>query len=132
MRTGRLPIHDLYIRTLEPRPSATGLSLTLLRHSDHLLRRFGFAEHLELEEGAQLAHPPRPVADEAWALVRGQVEFTWEDLRKDSPSFGQTHRLRTDVPTLVLVPFGVALRVTSGAASTALVRFSTHEDETVL
>ena len=123
-----LPIHDLYIRPLELRATPAGSALTVLRYSDHLLRRFGFAEFHELAAGQQRASAARPVADEVWALVRGEVEFDWEDRREDSPTLGRTYHLHANRPTVVLVPFGVAFRIRSLSGGAALVRLASHED----
>lgn len=124
-----LPIHDLYIRPLELRATPAASSLTVLRYSDHLLRRFGVAEFYELAAGQQRVSAARPVVDEVWALVRGEVEFDWEDRREDSPTLGQAYHLHADRPTVVLVPFGVAFRIRSLNGRAALVRLASHEDE---
>ena len=123
-----LPIHDLYVRQLELRETPAGSALTVLRFSDHLLRRFGVAEFHELAEGERRASPARPVADEVWALVRGEVEFDWHDRRADSPTSGQTYQLHAARPTVVLVPFGVAFQIRPLNGSAALVRLATHEE----
>jgi hypothetical protein len=123
-----LPIHDLYIRTLELRGTPAGSTLTVLRYSDHLLRRFGLAEFHELAEGQQRVSAARPVVDEVWALVRGEVEFDWEDRREDSPTLGRTYRLHAKRPMVVLVPFGVDFRIRSLNGGAALVRLASHED----
>lgn len=124
-----LPIHDLYIRALEPRMTSSGSALNVLRYSDHLLRRFGLAEFHLLADGQQRRSPAQPVADEVWALVRGEAEFDWEDRRENSPTFGRTYQLRAGQPTLVLVPFGVAFRIRSLNGEAALVRLASEEDE---
>jgi len=124
-----LPIHDLFIRTLERRATSAGSALEVLRFSDHLLRRFGLAEFHVVAEGQSRLAESRAVADEVWALVRGEVEFDWEDQRKSSPTFGRTFRLRATQPTVVLVPFGVAFRIRSLNGEAALVRLASEEDE---
>jgi hypothetical protein len=123
-----LPIHDLYIRQLELRETPAGSTLSVLRYSDHLLRRFGSAEFHELAAGQQRASEARPVVDEVWALVRGEAEFDWEDRREDSPTLGQTYRHHATRPTVVLVPFGVAFRIRSLNGGAELVRLASHED----
>ncbi|MGH2620159.1 MAG: hypothetical protein ACRDHG_06255 [Anaerolineales bacterium] len=124
-----LPIHDLYIRALERRGTPSGSTLNVLRYSDHLLRRFGLAEFHVLADGQQRLSAARPVADEVWALVRGEVEFDWEDQRENSPTSGHTYQLRAGQPTVVLVPFGVAFRIRSLNGEAALVRLASEEDE---
>jgi len=124
-----LPIHDLFIRALERRATTAGSTLNVLRYSDHLLRRFGLAEFHVLGEGQQRLSAARPVADEVWALVRGEAEFDWEDRREASPTFGRTFHLRAAQPTVVLVPFGVTFRIRSLNGEAALVRLASEEDE---
>jgi dTDP-4-dehydrorhamnose 3,5-epimerase-like enzyme len=70
----------------------------------------------------------RVVADEAWALVEGKVEFVWWDLRAGSPTKNGTHRLLASEPTLVMTPFGVAFGVRVLETSSLLVRATTHDE----
>ena len=123
-------IHDLFIKPLSREEFASGWRLPLLRYSDHLLRRFGLAEAIQLAAGASLGPIVRRRADEAWALLEGQVEFDWEDQREGSPTRGRRHSLRCDRPTLVLAPFGVAFSCRALDGPAMLVRLATHaEDE---
>lgn len=125
-----MPIHDLFVKALSREDSPSGWRLPVLRYSDHLLRRFGLAEAIQLEAGRALGPAARGRADEAWALLEGQVEFTWEDRRAGSPTHGQRHSLRCDRPTLVLAPFGVAFSCRALEHSARLLRLATHaEDE---
>lgn len=123
------PIHDLFIRPLQVEKTPQGSAMTVLRYSDHLLRRFGLAEVLVLEAGEQRKASTRELADEVWALLRGTAEFEWQDLREDSPTRGQSYRIRCDRPTLVLAPFGVAFGIRCLDGPTELLRLATHEDE---
>lgn len=125
----RLPIHDLFIRPLQLETTTEGSALTVLRYSDHLLRRFGLAEVLLLEADQERSTSTRQVADEVWALVRGAAEFEWQDLREDSPTCDQYYRIRCDRPTLVLAPFGVAFGIRSVDGPAEFIRLATHEDE---
>ena len=123
------PIHDLYVRALERRATPSGTAVNVLRYSDHLLRRFGVAEFHLLAAGQQRPSAARAVADELWALVSGEAEFSWEDRRENSPTFGRSYRLRAVQPTVVLVPFGVAFGIQSLSGEAALVRLSSEEEE---
>ena len=122
------PIHDLYIKTLQGVQGSGGARLDILRYDDHLLRRFGLAQVVEVDEGQ--AHSPRvrEVADEIWASIRGTVEFSWIDKRPASPTSGAKHQVRCEEPTLVLVPFGVSLTVRAVDGPAQLLRLATHED----
>lgn len=124
-----LPIHDLHIQPIDPAPVEGGELLPLLRYSDHLLRRFGAAELVRLPAGGERQQAPRPVADEVWALVRGTVQFEWEDRREGSPTSGARFELKCDRPTQVLVPFGVAFAVRALDGPAELVRLATHEND---
>ena len=121
------PIHDLLIRSLHVEQDSNGASLEVLRYSDHLLRRFGFAEVVFLESEQSRPVLLRKVADEAWALVEGGVQFRWLDLRSSSPTRDATYQLDCDQPTLVLVPFGVEFTVQAVGGPAQLLRLSTHE-----
>jgi mannose-6-phosphate isomerase-like protein (cupin superfamily) len=123
----RYPIHDLYIRHLDPVGFDGTSRLTLVRDADHLLRRFGQADLIRLPAGERLGPRVRAVADEVWVLESGQAVLCWRDDRPRSPTHGREHRLHAEQPVLVLVPFGVAFGVRCRSAS-VLVRFSTHED----
>ncbi len=56
----------------------------VLSDQDHLLRRFGQVQVIRKSPGRSETLCLREVADEVWALIEGQVEFTWYDLRQDS------------------------------------------------
>ena len=100
------PIHDLYIKNIPPIEETGAIRWPTLRDSDHILRRFGFAEVVRAHGPSKLHI--REVADEVWTLYEGRVEFHWHDLRQNSPTYDNQYHLICDRPTLVLVPFGVA------------------------
>jgi len=89
------------------------------------------AEAIELNAGQSLGPQLRAVADEAWALVEGQVEFAWEDRRQGSPTQGRTHLLRCAEPTLVLAPFGVAFACRAVDGPARLLRLASHAPDEV-
>jgi hypothetical protein len=121
------PIHDLFIRTLHLEQDSNGAKLEVLSYSDHLLRRFGFAEIIFLESDQVRPAELRNVADEIWALVTGSAQFKWLDRRSSSPTRDATYQLDCDQPTLVLAPFGVEFTVQAAGGSAQLLRLSTHE-----
>ena len=125
------PIHDLFVKPLSREDTPAGRRLSVLRYSDHLLRRFGLAEELELEAGQALGPQLRLVADEVWALVEGRVEFTWEDRRPGSPSQGSRHSLHCEQPTLVLAPFGVAFGCRALEGPARLIRLASHAPDEI-
>ncbi len=104
--------------------------LVALSDTDHLLRRFGQAEVRTLAAGQQTAEALRPVADQVWAILTGEVELRLEDRRAGSPSEGQVDVLSLTAakPQAVLIPFGVAYTFTA-ASDAQLLGLSTHADE---
>ncbi|UCD99654.1 MAG: hypothetical protein JSV42_02680, partial [Chloroflexota bacterium] len=75
-------IPDVYVLDLERIEGR----LVLLRDNDHLLRRFGQVEYINLEEGQETNFVLRVVADEIWSVIGGEVTLTLVDKRDDSPS----------------------------------------------
>ncbi len=125
-----LPIHDLFIRQISIKQEQSETRWTALQDGDHLLRRFGLAELVRAQSGAKPSLQVRSVADEVWALIEGQVEFRWHDLREDSPTQGEEHRITCSEPTLVLAPFGVAFGFRALEGSALLLRLATHAEGT--
>lgn len=123
-----LPIHDLFIQKLETNEDSGRTRLPILRHDDHLLRRFGFAEMIRLEPIPPDSMQIRAVADEIWALIEGKCRFVWKDLRQTSPTQGQAFEIIATEPTLVLAPFGVAFGVEAYDHQALLIRLATHAD----
>ena len=123
-------IHDLVALRLPARPLGQGADRrTALSYSDHLLRRFGQADIVHLVRGARLEKKEEETADEVWALIEGEATFEWEDRRSSSPTSGRKASLAAQEPITVLVPFGVAFRVTAGDGAAILLRLSTHADD---
>ena len=125
-----LPIHDLFIRRISSKRDASLTRWVAMQDDDHILRRFGLAEVVRAEPGMQLSLQLRSAADDVWALIEGQVEFRWLDLRAYSPTHGAEHRITCDEPTLVLAPFGVAFGFRPLEESALLLRLATHVEGT--
>lgn len=123
------PIHDLYVRPLNLEQDPEGSRLEVLRYSDHLLRRFGLAELVFIETDQVRPATLKDVADEAWALIEGSVQFRWQDQRSSSPTRGAAYELHCDQPTLVLAPFGVEFEVRAMGGPAQLLRLATHESD---
>jgi hypothetical protein len=119
-------ISDMYVADLKWQEGV----LTVIKESDHLLRRFGQVDIVNLAPESKL-EICRDEADEIWALVSGKVLLLMEDQRKDSPSFGRLVELEIsqDAPKAVLVPFGVTCKVSSTRGA-ILLRTGTHQDGT--
>lgn len=119
------PIHDLYIEPLNRTVSTSWRSLTAYAFADHLMKRIGLIELVELSAGDALPSLSRQKADELWTLIAGEVSFEWIDLRENSPTFNASHQVKSDSPLRVLVPFGVQFKVTADRDS-SLLRISSH------
>jgi dTDP-4-dehydrorhamnose 3,5-epimerase-like enzyme len=120
------PIHDLYIRELEYREIGDLKRYSLLRYDDHLLRQFGGAEFIRAGAGVSISPQIHVSADEVWTLIEGTVSFSWKDMRKNSPTYNAEHRIMSEVPLLVLVPFGVAFGYQVEENEALFVRFTTN------
>ncbi|NIM92282.1 MAG: hypothetical protein GTO18_01005 [Anaerolineales bacterium] len=122
------PIHDLFVKALEKHDAGDLTRLPVLSFDDHILRQFGFVEAIWLSPNFMTDMVLREIADEVWALITGQVTFTWHDLRSTSPTFGSSFQLTCEEPTLVLVPFGVEFSQRTNSEPAFLLRFSTHPE----
>jgi hypothetical protein len=125
----KIPIHDLVIRPISTTDETETLRLPVLRFSDHLLRRFGQVEMIRLQPQSELEKRVRWIADEVWTLVEGEIEFNFHDLRSESPSSDSQGQITLTQPTLVLVPFGVAVHLRTDDQPAALLRIASHEDD---
>jgi dTDP-4-dehydrorhamnose 3,5-epimerase len=123
------PFPDFFARSVARIEESGAIRWIALRDTDHLLRRFGQAEVVRLLPERLPALRLRRAADEIWALLEGDVEFRWRDIRSDSPAQGTQHSLTCSQPTLVLAPAGVpfGLRALKGPA--LLLRLATHADD---
>lgn len=124
-----VPIHDIIILPLTQVEDEGTLRWVALRDTDHLLARFGQAEVIRVQTGRPVGMRLRSVADEVWALIEGQVEFAWQDLRQGSPTRNHHFSLACLKPTAVLVPSGVAFGFRALGNQPLLLRLSTHADE---
>lgn len=125
MVSSKFLIADMFVFPLRPESG----HLTLLRNSDHLLRRFGQLDLLDLSAGQQTEYIVRAEADRFLFPIAGEVSVTLVDLRQHSPSRGiqTTVSLNTKEPQGVLVPFGVACSLACAQAA-RLVQLSTHSE----
>ncbi|MEX2142988.1 MAG: dTDP-4-dehydrorhamnose 3,5-epimerase family protein [Anaerolineales bacterium] len=119
------PIADMHVFPLNREAGR----LTLLRNTDHLLRRFGQLDLLDLAAGEQTEFSLRAEADRFLFAIRGRVSAVLLDLRQVSP----THKARAEVvldgdhPQGLLLPFGVACSLSATSAA-RLVQLSTHSE----
>ena len=120
------PIHDMLVFPLHPSSGP----LTLLRNRDHLLRRFGQLDLIDLDAGEQTEATLRGEADRFYFCIQGRVTVTLLDLREHSPSLGAQARLTLDAkqPQGLLAPFGVACSL-AAETDARLVLLSTHSEE---
>jgi hypothetical protein len=119
-------ISDLLIKSLPDQELPGGTLRTLLQFDDHLLRRFGRMDLIDLHPEGELEPVLRQAADEIWIIVRGEVEGFWKDQRPNSPTFGLHEKHRLQAHSLALLPFGVAFACRAGSAGCLLLRVMTH------
>jgi dTDP-4-dehydrorhamnose 3,5-epimerase-like enzyme len=120
-----LAISDAYLFPLK----RDGDRLTLLHEHDHLLRRFGQLSTLELSPGKQVEFGPHLEADRFAFVIEGEVRFSLTDQRELSPSRNASVEIQLSAVNAqgLLVPFGVALKISAQTAS-RMVLLSTHGD----
>lgn len=103
--------------------------LTLLRNSDHLLRRFGQLDLIDLEADQRADLAIRGEADRFLFAITGRATVTLLDLRQTSPTLGShaAISLSAEHPQGVLVPFGVACSL-SAETQARLIMLATHSE----
>ncbi|HEX9596384.1 MAG TPA: hypothetical protein VF982_05855 [Anaerolineales bacterium] len=125
MALPKYPIADMHVFPLT-RESGR---LTLLRNNDHLLRRFGQLDLLDLAAGEQKDLAIRAEADRFLFAIGGQVALSLLDLRAGSPSHGVRVELAlsAEQPQGVLAPFGVACSLVAASVARFII-LSTHSE----
>lgn len=103
--------------------------MVLLREADHLLRRFGQLEVVDLAAEEKTEFTLRAEADRFLFPLIGSVIVSLLDLRETSPSNGKRADfvLEAGKPRGLLVPFGVACSLEAGSAS-RLIILATHSE----
>lgn len=121
----KYPINDLYIQSISKKQAHQIETLRAYAFEDHLLKRIGSIEFIELDSDERIPAFLRPQADELWVLLNGEAEFEWCDRRQDSPTLDAVHSFTAASPVRVLVPFGVQFSLTAKSASRFL-RICSH------
>jgi hypothetical protein len=121
----KYPISDMHVFDL----TLTGGILTFLREKDHLLRRFGQLDLLDLSPNEKTDFTLRAEADRFFFPINGAVTVNMIDLRCESPTHGGRTNISFDSakPQGLLVPFGVACSLEVKAAA-RLIILSTHAE----
>lgn len=119
------PISDMHVFDV----SRSGGSRTLLREKDHLLRRFGQLDLLDLSSNEKTDFTLRAEADRFLFPINGIVVVNMIDLRSSSPTNGARVNVTLDYskPQGLLVPFGVACSLQSQGVA-RLIILSTHSE----
>ena len=123
------PIHDMILlqRTKEGSP---GVNLwPVLSFNDHLLRRFGFIQAIQIEPEHSIRPRVRELADELIFMLDGMITACLKDLRTESRSAGVIFRAALSAGDLLLIPFGVAFKCQAGSLGSTFLRISTHEED---
>ncbi|MEX1071774.1 MAG: hypothetical protein WEC37_04025 [Anaerolineales bacterium] len=118
-------ISDMHVFPL----TVAGGTWTLLRDNDHLLRRFGQLDLLDMTTGQETDFELRAEADRFLFAINGRAEARLLDLRPGSPSLGTriTVVLDTEDPQGLLLPFGVACALYA-TTDFRLIILSTHSE----
>jgi hypothetical protein len=118
-------ISDMHVFPLEHKDGR----LTLLRNDQHLLRRFGQLDLLDLAPKQSSQLPLRAEADQFVFPITGKLDLTLVDTRASSPTKGAQVKVVLDAedPQGVLIPFGVAATL-SASNQARLVLLSTHSE----
>lgn len=119
------PISDMHVFDL----SRGAAGLTLLREKDHLLRRFGQLDLVDLAPNEKTDFTLRAEADRFLFPVSGTLVVNMIDMRSSSPTFEARANisLNSEKPQGLLVPFGVACSLETKAAG-RIVILSTHSE----
>lgn len=104
---------------------------TLLSETQHLLRRFGSIELMQIDKSAEEGYRVRGEADEILIPLKGAATLEALDLREGSPT--QSNSMQIDLSqekgSAALVPFGVAYRI-SVESPADILRVASHSEGT--
>lgn len=91
-------------------PDDRGFFAELVRDDDHILERFGQASWSMSYPGVIKAFHYHEKQDDLWFFPTGHAQVVLYDLRKGSPTKGETNvfYMGEDQPILLLIPKGVA------------------------
>jgi hypothetical protein len=120
------PISDVYLFDLGQSEGR----LTLLSEHQHLLRRFGQLELVDIAPGQRIEAPAPAETDRFCFVLDGVVVAHLEDQRGQSPSQGASMdvALEASQPRGLLMPFGVGASIHSEAGA-RLLMLSTYAPE---
>ncbi len=99
----------------------------ILSEEDHLLRRFGKLEIVDISPTAAPLFHLKKSTDQIIAIIDGMIQVQLIDLRKLSPTFGLEMSIEINEikPQAILIPFGVASSIGSNKKGKVL-WLSTH------
>ncbi|MFX3617789.1 MAG: dTDP-4-dehydrorhamnose 3,5-epimerase family protein [Sporolactobacillus sp.] len=103
-------IEGVRTKELDKKCDDRGFFAELVREDETLLERFGQASWSKSYPGVIKAFHYHKLQDDLWFFPVGQAQVVLYDLRKDSPTKGETgvFYLGEDNPSLLLIPRGVA------------------------
>ncbi|MFT8318178.1 MAG: dTDP-4-dehydrorhamnose 3,5-epimerase family protein [Sporolactobacillus sp.] len=103
-------IEGVRTKELDKKCDDRGFFAELVREDETLLERFGQASWSKSYPGVIKAFHYHKLQDDLWFFPVGQAQVVLYDLRKDSPTKGETQvfYLGEDNPSLLLIPRGVA------------------------
>lgn len=103
-------IQDVTVKKLVRHVDDRGFFMEVLRDDDELLKRFGQASLSKTYPGVVKAFHYHERQDDLWFFPCGNAQVVLHDLRKDSPTLGETNvfYMGEDNPILLVIPKGVA------------------------
>lgn len=118
-------ISDMYVFDL----SRADGGLILLRERDHLLRRFGQLDLVDLAPNEKTDFTLRAEADRFLFPISGALIVNMIDMRSSSPTNGARANISLDYsrPQGLLVPFGVACSMETKATARVIILY-THSE----
>mgnify|MGYP005851944433 CR=1 FL=1 len=103
-------IHDVVVKKLITHADDRGYVREVLRDDDGLLERFGQTTITKTYPGVIKAFHWHKNQDDIWYVAQGMARVVMHDLRRDSPTHGETQVVHAgeDNPVLIFIPRGVA------------------------
>lgn len=107
-------INGVAVKQLKPIADERGLLMEFLRNDDPLFEKFGQVYLTLVKRGVVKAWHFHNLQDDHFVCVEGKALVALYDMRKDSPTFGQTQDFVLSAPDvegehlLVKIPKGVA------------------------
>ena len=107
-------IKDVYIKKLKLIPDERGRLMEMLRRDDKMFKKFGQVYMTLVKRGLVKAWHFHEKQDDYFVCLEGRALVALHDMRKDSPTYGQSQDFKLAAPELegehllIKIPKGVA------------------------